>query len=53
MYYILNIVLGKELSFSTVLNMGCLIFLPGDVLKLVVASLIAIKTLPLIKTMDN
>lgn len=53
MYYILNIVLGKGLSFSTVLNMGCLIFLPGDVLKLVVASLIAIKTLPLIKTMDN
>jgi len=53
MYYILNIVLGKGLSFSAVFNMGCLLFLPGDILKLIVASLVAIKSLPVIKIVDN
>lgn len=53
MYYILNIVMVKNLSFSTIINMGCLLFLPGDLIKLVVASLVAIKVLPIIKIVKN
>lgn len=48
MYYILNIVMAKGLSFETVIKMGCLLFLPGDFLKLVATSIVAIKTLPIL-----
>ncbi len=48
MYYILNIVMAKGLSFETVIKMGCLLFLPGDFLKLVVASVVTIKTMPIL-----
>lgn len=46
MYYILNIILGKSLSFFTIFKIGCLIFLPGDLLKLAVASIVSTKVLP-------
>lgn len=48
MYYILNIVMAKGLSFEAVIKMGCLLFLPGDFLKFVAASVVAIKTLPIL-----
>ncbi|CAK7077247.1 biotin transporter BioY [Tissierella sp.] len=48
MYYILNIVMAKGLSFNTIMKIGCLIFLPGDFLKLIVASVVAAKTLPIL-----
>lgn len=48
MYYILNIVMVKGLSFTQIMNIGCILFLPGDFLKLIVASLVAIKTLPIL-----
>lgn len=41
MYLILNIVIGKPISFSTVLKTGCLVFLPGDMLKAILSSLTA------------
>lgn len=50
MYYILNIVMAKGFDFQTIMKMGCLLFLPGDILKLVVASVVAVKTLPLLKS---
>ncbi len=50
MYYILNIVMAKGLSFKVIMNMGCLLFLPGDLLKMTVASLVAIKTLPILRS---
>lgn len=50
MYYMLNIVMAKGLSFQSVMNMGCILFLPGDFLKLIVASIVAIKTLPILKS---
>ncbi len=53
MYYILNTVLGKGLSFNAIFNMGFLLFLPGDILKLIVASLVAVKALPILKNVDN
>lgn len=48
MYYILNIIMVKGLSFSAVLQMGCLLFLPGDLIKLALASVISIKVLPIL-----
>ncbi|HEY8362487.1 MAG TPA: biotin transporter BioY [Tissierellaceae bacterium] len=53
MYYILNIVLDRGLSFSTVFKIGCLVFLPGDILKLIVASFVAQKILPIVKIVDK
>lgn len=43
MYMILNIVMDKAISFSAVLKTGCLIFLPGDILKAIISSLVAFK----------
>lgn len=48
MYYILNIVMEKGFSFGAIMNMGCLLFLPGDLIKLVIASLVATKTVPVL-----
>lgn len=43
MYFILNHVMGKEMGLLTVLKIGCLIFIPGDLVKAVVASFVAHK----------
>lgn len=48
MYYILNIVMAKGLSFEIIIKIGCLIFLPGDILKLVMASMVATRIVPLL-----
>lgn len=48
MYLILNKVLLKEISFMTALKTGCLIFLPGDLLKCFVSSYVAMKVIPLV-----
>lgn len=48
MYYMLNIVMAKGFSFIVVLRMGCLLFLPGDLAKFILASMVAIKTLPIL-----
>ncbi|WFA07738.1 biotin transporter BioY [Tissierella sp. Yu-01] len=48
MYYILNIVMEQRLSFGTIINMGCLLFIPGDLLKLVLANVISKKALPIL-----
>ncbi len=53
MYFILNTVMGKGLTFKNVFNIGCLIFLPGDLLKLTIASYAAEKTFKIIKFVDN
>ena len=45
MYMILNKVLAKSISFTTALKTGCLIFLPGDLLKALVSSLVAVKVI--------
>ncbi len=45
MYMILNNVLANPISFATALKSGCLIFLPGDLLKAIASSLIAVKVI--------
>ena len=49
MYLIINKVLIKEMSFLTALKTGCIIFLPGDLLKCFVSSYVAIKVVPKVK----
>lgn len=45
MYYILNGVMGSGLSLIQIFNMGCLLFLPGDFIKFVIASIVGVKLL--------
>ncbi|MCF6462131.1 biotin transporter BioY [Clostridium sp. Cult1] len=45
MYLILNNLLGETIPFSTALKTGFIIFLPGDILKAILSSLVASKIL--------
>ena len=45
MYIILNSIMGKAVSMSTAIKTGCLIFLPGDILKAILSSLVASKVI--------
>lgn len=45
MYMVLNHIMGKSISFVAALKAGCIIFLPGDILKAFLASLVASKIL--------
>lgn len=40
MYFILNIIMEQDFSFINIINMGCLLFIPGDLLKLIIANII-------------
>ena len=51
MYYMLNIVMGNGFSFLNIMQMGCFMFLPGDLAKLVVSSLLGVKILPLLNNL--
>ncbi|HLR33822.1 MAG TPA: biotin transporter BioY [Tissierellales bacterium] len=53
MYLILNKVMDANISFMTALKTGCLVFLPGDFLKAIVASYVSIKVIPKIKLVEN
>ncbi|HHV39522.1 MAG TPA: biotin transporter BioY [Tepidimicrobium sp.] len=50
MYIILNKMMDKAISLSATIKMGCLIFLPGDILKAILTSFIAFKVLERLKT---
>lgn len=43
MYYVLNIMLAKNLSIMQVLNMGMFMFIPGDTLKAIIAMFVGKK----------
>ncbi|MGO1470066.1 MAG: biotin transporter BioY [Tissierella sp.] len=45
MYYILNIIMEQGLSFGNIFRIGALLFLPGDIAKLLVVSFVSIKLL--------
>lgn len=48
MYYIINRVMLKNLSFLAIFKTACLLFLPGDILKVTMASIFSIKILPIL-----
>lgn len=49
MYFILHQVMHTEITFCGAVKAGCLVFLPGDILKALLASLLGMKILPKIK----
>ena len=49
MYFILNNIMNMGLSVGAVVKMGTLLFLPGDLLKIVIATFIGIRMLPIMK----
>lgn len=49
-YIILKTVLVKEITLQYVIKMGFLIFIPGDLLKAVIASLLAVKIIPILRS---
>lgn len=49
MYFILNVIMNLDLSLIAVIKMGCLIFLPGDLVKSILAALLGYKLIPKIK----
>ena len=49
MYYILNVVMSKGLSLDAILKMGLWMFIPGDILKLIIVSILGIKIKPILK----
>jgi biotin transport system substrate-specific component len=53
MYLILNKVMAQSISFISALKAGCLIFLPGDFLKAIVASYVSFKVLSRVKVVEN
>lgn len=49
MYFIMNYVMNMGLSFYEVLKIGCLLFIPGDILKIIVSAIVGTKLLPIVK----
>lgn len=52
MYYVLSNLMGMDLTLYALLKMGLFMFLPGDILKLIVASIVGIKLRTRIKRME-
>lgn len=50
LYMILNIYLHKNVPLEVVFKTGCFVFLPGDIIKMLVAMFISIKLRPLLAT---
>ncbi len=50
MYIILTKVMHTDITISKAFQVGCLIFLPGDLLKTLMASLLGVKLLPKLRT---
>lgn len=48
MYYILNFVMKMNLSLPAVLNMGLILFIPGDLVKIAASIFISRKIIPII-----
>ncbi len=51
MYFVLNVILNMHLTVAAVFRMGCLLFLPGDILKIITISFIGVKLLPMLKNL--
>jgi biotin transport system substrate-specific component len=49
MYFILNGIMNTGLTISAVLKLGFLLFIPGDILKIIVISVLGFKLFPIIR----
>lgn len=49
MYFILNNVMNMGLSVGAVIKMGSLLFLPGDILKIIISTFVGVKLIPIVR----
>ncbi len=49
LYIVLNNVLGKKITITYAMKIGFILFIPGDILKIIVVSFISNKIVPLLK----
>lgn len=49
MYFILNYVMNMGLTFLEVVKMGLLLFIPGDIVKIIIATFVGVRILPIMK----
>lgn len=49
LYLIVKNVMGKNITFTAALKTGCLIFIPGDLLKSVIAAVLGAKIVPVVQ----
>lgn len=49
LYLIMNNVVGKAMTFSNALKFGLVVFIPGDLLKCVIAAVLGVKVIPAVK----
>jgi biotin transport system substrate-specific component len=49
LYFIINNVVGKSMSFSAALKAGLIIFIPGDLIKCTIAAALGARVVPVIK----
>lgn len=49
LYFMVNIYLGKEMPIGSVIWTACILFLPGDLLKLLLASFLSLKIIKALK----
>lgn len=46
LYYVLKFLLHQDINIMAVVKKGFLIFVPGDLLKCILASMLAVKVIP-------
>lgn len=49
LYFIMNNVAGKSMTFANALKFGLVVFIPGDLLKCVIATALGVKVVPVVK----
>lgn len=49
LHFIINNVMGKKITFMAALKSYCFVFIPGDLLKCIVASALGVKVVPVVK----
>jgi len=52
MYFILNYVMNMGLTFLEVVKMGLLLFIPGDIVKIIIATFVGVRILPIMKNIN-
>ncbi|ERI94927.1 BioY family protein [Clostridiales bacterium oral taxon 876 str. F0540] len=49
LYFIIKNVMGKNIGFYSALKTGCIVFLPGDLIKCIIAAALGAKIVPTLK----
>lgn len=53
LYFILKNIINKNIGFMDALNSGLIVFLPGDIMKCMIASMVGVKLIPTIKKING